>query len=94
MGTMGGAQDWLTGRDTPLGMDMENESYEEWLLGQIVSFGIGTLIAARKWNNYHYNTSAQVLKHVIVTQSLEGENMYILTPKAKRYLELMENENE
>lgn len=94
MGTMGGAQDWLTGKLTPLGMDMDNETYEEWLLGQIVAFGIGTLIASRKWNNYHYNTSAQVLRHVNVTQSPEGENIYTLTPKAKRYLELMENENE
>jgi len=94
MGVMGGAPDWLTGRDTPV---EEKAPYEEWILEQLVKHGVSTPILSKVWNasDYQYNSTALVLGHVALT--FEGDNgagIYRITPKAKRYIELMENENE
>ena len=94
MGTVGGAQDWLTGRDTPLEV---KAPYEEWLLERIVKYGVNAPIAGNLWNasDYHYNATASVLNHTILTfEGANGAGVFRITPKAKRYIELMENENE
>ena len=94
MGTMGGAQDWLTGRDTPL---EEKTPYEEWILEKIVKHGVNTPISVEQWgtSDYHYNATASVLNHTSFTfEGANGAGVYRITPKAKRYIELMENENE
>lgn len=95
MGVFGGAPDYITGRATPLKSEEPLPEYEDWLLELIISCGIntpidGTIKAAQV---YEYNGAAMAIGHMTVQYTSDadvGKRWYVITDKAKQYIELMD----
>ena len=93
MGSFAGAPNMITDKTEP--MEPE-QSYEDWLMEMIVKYGIGTPTQdiETQWSKLQ---AASGIGHVVIAsaEKMSGiYHVYTFTNKAKRYLDIMNKENE
>ena len=90
MGAIAGGINMITGRTEPLEPE---QSYEEWLMEMLVTYGVGQINGVIP--HYKYIAAMQT-GHIeeLPPNPDEVNPKFRLTPKAQRYLDMMNKENE
>lgn len=93
MGAVAGGINMITGKSEPLGSE---QSYDDWLMEMLIKHGIGNEEDDLKspWNKIQ---AASAIGHVRIkeVEKMSGwTHIYTFTPKAQRYLDIMNKENE
>jgi hypothetical protein len=91
MGSFAGAPNMITGKTEP----MEKEQpYDEWLMEMLIEHGVGSPFSHIP---YSKEMAARGIGHIESkeTMAMSGASVeHRLTPKAQRYLDIMNKENE
>lgn len=92
MGALSGGINMITGKTEP----MDEQPYDDWLMEMLIQHGTDT-IPNKEHIPFSKHNAAVSIGHMEVKETMElsGANFVRrLTPKAKRYLDIMNKENE